>query len=155
MYYIAYGSNMNKEQMSYRCPNSKPVGIGYIKGWKLYFNYHADIINTNNPNDETLVVIWDIAPEDWKFLDKYEGFPNYYKKVEIETYFMDTENPDGEPLDVQNCIAYVMTEENANGFDFPAFDYYRTIARGYKDFGLNLNCLVEAITTTAECAARL
>jgi hypothetical protein len=26
MLYIAYGSNMNRRQMAYRCPKAKPVG---------------------------------------------------------------------------------------------------------------------------------
>ena len=51
MFYIAYGSNMNLEQMNYRCPNSKVVCNGKLKGWKLVFNIHADVIKTDNEND--------------------------------------------------------------------------------------------------------
>ena len=28
--YLAYGSNLNKEQMAYRCPDAVPVGISRI-----------------------------------------------------------------------------------------------------------------------------
>ena len=62
--YVAYGSNMNLGQMSYRCPCSKRIGVGKIKGWKLIFNVHADVIKTNNEDDAVPVVIWDIADED-------------------------------------------------------------------------------------------
>ena len=32
--YIAYGSNINLEQMAFRCPNSKVVGTSEIKDFK-------------------------------------------------------------------------------------------------------------------------
>ena len=35
--YIAYGSNINLEQMKYRCPHSKVVGISEIKDYELEF----------------------------------------------------------------------------------------------------------------------
>ena len=31
--YVAYGSNLNKEQMRYRCPTAKFVGTGIIEGY--------------------------------------------------------------------------------------------------------------------------
>ena len=34
MIYAAYGSNMNIEQMKYRCPESKIIGNGKLQGWK-------------------------------------------------------------------------------------------------------------------------
>ena len=30
--YVAYGSNLNKEQMSHRCPDAKPVYTGFASG---------------------------------------------------------------------------------------------------------------------------
>ena len=35
--YVAYGSNLNKEQMCYRCPTAKFVGTGIIEGYELQF----------------------------------------------------------------------------------------------------------------------
>ena len=35
--YIAYGSNLNREQMALRCPDAKVVGIGEIKDYELLF----------------------------------------------------------------------------------------------------------------------
>ena len=35
--YIAYGSNINLEQMAYRCPNSKIVSKEMLKGYELEF----------------------------------------------------------------------------------------------------------------------
>ena len=87
MYYIAYGSNINLEQMKYRCPNSKVIGKGIVKYWKLYFNLHADIRYTGNEGDVVPVLIWDIADEDWTALDRYEGYPKYYITKNYKTQY--------------------------------------------------------------------
>ena len=79
MHYIAYGSNMNLEQMVYRCPGSTVVGVGTLHGWKLVFNVHADIIPTGDDADMTPVVIWNIAPEDWRM-------PEIFFRVLIQCY---------------------------------------------------------------------
>ena len=36
-YYLAYGSNLNKEQMQKRCPGAVPVGTMTLKGFELKF----------------------------------------------------------------------------------------------------------------------
>ena len=36
-YYIAYGSNLNVQQMKFRCPGAKVVGISVIKGYELLY----------------------------------------------------------------------------------------------------------------------
>mgnify|MGYP000255432933 CR=1 FL=1 len=41
--YAAYGSNINLEQMAYRCPNSTVAGAAMLKGYELQFRYHATI----------------------------------------------------------------------------------------------------------------
>ena len=35
--YIAYGSNLNLNQMSMRCPEAMPVGTAMLDGWQLTF----------------------------------------------------------------------------------------------------------------------
>ena len=81
--YVAYGSNMNLEQMKYRCPRSKRIGLGKLVGYKLVFNVHADVIKTENMEDEVPVVLWNIHDDDWKSLDRYEGYPNYYIREKV------------------------------------------------------------------------
>ena len=36
-YYIAYGSNLNLEQMKMRCPDSKLIGTGMLNNYQLLF----------------------------------------------------------------------------------------------------------------------
>lgn len=35
--YVAYGSNLNKQQMKGRCPDAKFVGTGVIENYELQF----------------------------------------------------------------------------------------------------------------------
>ena len=37
-FYFGYGSNMRKDQMIQRCPQSKFIGIGCLDGWRWQIN---------------------------------------------------------------------------------------------------------------------
>ena len=140
MLYVAYGSNMNLTQMAYRCPNSKRIGLGMLVGWKLVFNCHADIIRTDDINDTVPVVLWDIHKDDWKSLDRYEGYPSYYTR---ETVHVLTDSNV-----VVQAIVYVMTEER-KGIAMPSSGYYHTILTGYNENGININTLTNALVHAA------
>lgn len=36
-YYVAYGSNLNREQMAHRCPEAKLVGTGMLSNYEMVF----------------------------------------------------------------------------------------------------------------------
>ena len=122
MLYVAYGSNLNLEQMEWRCPNSKTIGNGVIEDWKLVFNTHADIIPCKGKN--VPVVVWDVPSVDWNYLDVYEGYPKYYVKRKIKVRMNDGK--------VKACIVYVMANNN-KGFYPPDLYYWKTIKEGYQD----------------------
>ena len=136
MLYVAYGSNMNLEQMAYRCPNSKIVGNGKLCGWKLVFNIHADIIKTDGKNDIVPVVVWNIAERDWRMLDMYEGYPSYYVKETINV-ILDNGNK-------EEAIVYVMAD-NRKGICPPANSYFNDIVKGYIDNRINTDYLFDAL----------
>lgn len=73
MLYIAYGSNINLPQMSFRCPHSKAVGTATVKGWEPEFRGVATIVP--KPNTEVPVLLWKLDPRDIPALNRYEGFP--------------------------------------------------------------------------------
>lgn len=141
MLYVAYGSNMNLEQMAHRCPNSYVVGNGKLIGWKLIFNIHADVICTDNENDFVPVVVWNIADDDWNRLDMYEGFPSYYVK-QIVDVILDNGK-------IEKAIVYVMAE-NRKGICPPYKDYFDGIKRGYIENGINVEYLYEALEHSYE-----
>ena len=41
--YAAYGSNINLEQMAYRCPHSTVAGTAMLKGYELQFRHHGGL----------------------------------------------------------------------------------------------------------------
>ena len=136
MLYISYGSNMNLEQMDYRCPNSYVVGNGKLKGYRLIFNIHADIIKTNNNNDVVPVVVWNIADKDWQRLDMYEGYPSYYVKEKVNVILDNGKN--------EEAIVYVMAD-NRKGVCPPQPSYLNCIYKGYIDNGIDTEYLIEAL----------
>ena len=42
--YVAYGSNINLQQMAYRCPHSRVAGTSEIKDFELEFRGVATIV---------------------------------------------------------------------------------------------------------------
>lgn len=129
--YIAYGSNINLEQMAYRCPNSKIVSKEMLKGYELEFRGVATIV----PNDksEVPVLIWEIDGRDEHSLDKYEGFPNLYRK---ELFEIDV---NGEK---KECMAYLM---NSGHISPPMSYYYNVIKQGYEANDMNTSYLRAAL----------
>lgn len=129
--YIAYGSNINLEQMAHRCPNSKIVSKEMLKGYELEFRGVATIV----PNDksEVPILIWEIDGRDEHSLDRYEGFPNLYRKelFEIEV--------DGEK---KECMAYLM---NKGQISPPTSYYYSVINQGYEANGMDTSYLRAAL----------
>ncbi len=82
MYYFAYGSNLHREQMQERCPGSEPVAKAKLEGYRLCFNRVADIVE-----DEGSMVwgaIYTVSQGDIKNLDRYEGYPNFYDKLDVD-----------------------------------------------------------------------
>lgn len=140
--YIAYGSNLNKTQMAYRCPNAKPIGVATLKDHKLVFQgrpygAHANVIPAEGK--EVPVVIWEITAKDEKALDIYEGVKGgyYYRDFyEIEV--------NGE---MKEALIYIMTP---NPYGEPTDGYLQTIAEGYVDFSLPIRILNEAVIHARE-----
>lgn len=136
MLYAAYGSNMNLDQMEFRCPNSKVEGNGILHGWNLVFNVHADIIETNNDDDTVPVVLWNINDDDWNYLDMYEGYPTYYiRKV------VDVMRDNGEST---QAIVYVMADDMKGIFP-PHDSYFNGIIKGCIDNGIDTDYLYDAL----------
>ena len=133
--YLAYGSNMNRWQMNFRCPEAVALGTFKLPGFRLVFRGSADI----DPRMDafTHCVLWRITRECEKALDRYEDFPTLYGKEYIDT-------------NLGKSMIYRMVE-GRYGIDPPTIDYYRTIRRGYNDFNLDLEPLTAALNHSREC----
>ena len=81
--YIAYGSNLNLEQMKHRCPTAEVVGMAELRNWRLWFRggRHSAVATIERERGFAVpVLIWRIQPRDEAALDRYEGFPFLYRK---------------------------------------------------------------------------
>lgn len=136
--YLAYGSNLNKEQMSWRCPQARPVAKTWLHDYRLVFQgnphgAHANVIPWEGY--EVPVVVWEIDAADERQLDVYEGVRGgYYTKEYMQVEVA------GE---AREALIYIMTE---HGYGLPTDGYLETIAEGYDDFNLPIQVLNEAAT---------
>jgi gamma-glutamylcyclotransferase (GGCT)/AIG2-like uncharacterized protein YtfP len=130
--YIAYGSNINLQQMAFRCPTAKPVQTAMLKGFELQFKGVATI--APKENSQVPVLLWTLTPQDERNLDKYEGYPNFYRK---EVYEITLNGKSYE------AMVYIMNGDSA--LSEPSEQYYNAIEKGYLDNGLDTKYLEQAL----------
>lgn len=133
-YYLAYGSNLNAEQMRFRCPGAEMVGTTKIQDHELVFRRGYLTIE---PKEGSYVPagVWKITPSDEAALDRYEGFPRFYAKKEIPITFTRFRYDGRQYEETNECLVYVMQP----GFQIeePSSMYIRTVNQGYNDFGFD------------------
>ena len=129
--YIAYGSNINLEQMAFRCPNSRVVGTSEIKDYELEFRGVATIVPKENAS--VPVLIWELDERDLPTLNRYEGWPRLYRQEKME-FELDGKTFEG--------MAYLM---NYGEVAPPSQQYYNTILQGYRENGLDESYLQMAL----------
>lgn len=137
--YVAYGSNLNMEQMAYRCPDAEPVGTGVILDYRLAFKaLHSCAFATIEAceGESVPVAVWRIGRRDEAALDRYEGYPNHYIKKPINV-LMDG----GEPEMVEGLV-YIMNERAVPLL--PSQGYFEAVLSGYHSFGLDEKKLYDA-----------
>ena len=142
-YYIAYGSNMNIPQMRMRCPGARIIGTSVIKDYQLLFKgSKTGSYLTIEPMEgaEVPVVIWEVTETDEKALDRYEGYPNFYYKKEMN---LDIKGIRTEKVRRRDAFIYIMHEERELGI--PSWYYVNTCLDGYRAFGFNEKYLFDAI----------
>lgn len=139
--YLAYGSNMNMDQMAMRCPNAKVLGTGTLHNWELTFRgTRREGVATIEPKEgaKVGVLLWSITAECERSLDRYEGFPHLYRKESI------TVTLDGDEV---QAMVYIMNE--IYPYTIPGPYYYKTLVDGYADCNFDKALLDEAIERTA------
>lgn len=139
--YGAYGSNLNFEQMAHRCTTARFLGVGTIDGYMLEFRGKACGVANVVPCEggSVPVGIWLIEPADEAALDRYEGFPWLYNKLDIPVKFGGRITP---------VMFYVMDAELP--VRLPSEEYFNTILTGYNDCGIDSEGLFEAAFRAAE-----
>ena len=140
--YVAYGSNLNFEQMKYRCPTAKLYDTGIIEGYELQFKGEptcAFATIAPKENASVPVAVWEIQPRDEMALDRYEGYPSHYFKQNVPVQL------GGEEV---GAMVYIMNLKRQ--FGMPSPHYYQTVLEGYHDCGLDTDVLDQAVKDSAQ-----
>jgi len=142
--YIAYGSNLNLTQMSYRCPTAEVIGTSEMKDYEMLFRgSRSSAVATVEPliGARVPVLLWKIRPQDELALDHYEGYPNFYRKelfpVELS----------GRSV---NAMVYIMND--GRPFGAPSDYYLNTILEGYHSAGFDTDFLEQAVEKSIQLA---
>ena len=153
-YYIAYCSNLNLPQMQGRCPGATIVGTSVIEDYRLLFKgSKTGSYLTIEPweGGRVPVAVWEITAAHERSLDRYEGYPVFYYKTDMELAV--TLIGTGEVRTLPGFV-YVMYADRPIGI--PTNPYFVTCAQGYRSFGFDPRILLDAYANSKEeflCAA--
>ena len=141
-YYLAYGSNLNVRQMMIRCPSARMIGTATIEDYRLMFKgSKTGSYLTIEPEEgcSVPVGVWEVSEADELALDRYEGFPTFYYKKELELPITGIRTG---KVRRRKAFVYIMHEDRLLGV--PSNMYMRICMEGYMDFCFNYDTLWEA-----------
>ena len=132
MYYFAYASNLSRKQMLERCPDAKPKFVATLPNYKLIFTgwsrkWRGGVASIKPfRGDKVIGAIYEISERDLRLLDRYEGYPNIYNRIDVVAF-----PEEGEAVKAVTYIKVEQSEETK-----PSPEYVATIQQGYKDWGI-------------------
>jgi gamma-glutamylcyclotransferase (GGCT)/AIG2-like uncharacterized protein YtfP len=132
--YFSYGANLHLQSMATRCPNARPLRPAILENYQLIFSRVASI----EPclGSKVQGALWEITDQCERNLDLFEGYPSFYRKEIVK-------------IDTQPAMVYVM---NHTYPEPPGQHYLATITKGYRDWGLNVKKLLQAVDNTDKSA---
>lgn len=144
--YFAYGSNMNLDQMGFRCPNAKVVQNVRLKDYRLTFcGRNPDSgVATILPEEGSHVdgVLWKITQGCEVSLDHYEGYPYLYGKEAVCVT-----GDDGRSYE---AMAYVMNAPYKDCPARPSKFYLDGILQGCGQNGIPVKPIKDAVRRTGK-----
>ena len=137
--YFAYGSNLPLAAMEGRCPHSKPFSAGTLSGYALVFGPggYADV--RPDPSGVVQGAVFEIEDEDLRRLDFYEGYPRLYTRFVAPIACDDC---------VPSAIVYRMVDDLSTEYALTNTQYLNVVLRGYADWGLSGDTIVDALKAT-------
>lgn len=99
MLYFAYGSNMSVKRITERVSSARKVCVGKLPGHELLFRKHSkidgsakcDIAQSEAMGVCVIGVVFDIAAEQIKILDRFEGLGNGYDSKTVDIFIAASE----------------------------------------------------------------
>ncbi|MEN2975432.1 MAG: gamma-glutamylcyclotransferase family protein [Candidatus Caldarchaeales archaeon] len=129
VWYFAYGSNMDPDQMKIRGVSFSKRLHAVLKGFRLEFNKlsfrnpregYANIV----PDREGVVegILYEVEDEDLSKLDRYEGYPFHYNRVKVDVML-----DDGQMVE---AVAYIARPEMTRKNLKPTKEYLSHLLKG-------------------------
>ena len=133
-YYFGYGSNLSKEQMAIRCPESKYVGSGSLPGYSWLINARGYASIKRSEGECVLGEIFTLSQQDVNYLDIYESVEeDMYSKSNLSV-----ETSKG----TIDCLVYIASD-SAPGI--PQEEYIERINLGIESANLPDDYVQKAI----------
>ncbi len=132
MYYFAYGSSLNHEQMNCTCPDNRFIKRACLYDYKFVYDGHSKnweggaVANISKSADN---IVWgglyEISKSDLANLNRREGYPKSYDRKELEV-----KDDQG---NIYKAITYFRIGEKVG---IPSNKYGKTVVNGAKDCDL-------------------
>lgn len=142
MYYIAYGSNLNKEVLKSLNCDLKSICKTKLNGFKLafkrYTSFNSYLTLIESKDSSVDVLIYDISHEDELKLDDYEDVSHglYYKEyITVDVLGK-----------LEKCLVYIMNEKAE--LYIPQNEYFIKVYDAYLELGFNVDVLMNALKET-------
>ena len=122
--YFSYGMNTNLTQMALRCPQAQSLGAAVLPHYRFEFKSYATV--TPDMGNEAHGVLWEITDECELALDRLEGYPVYYSKINVWVMYKGELTP---------CMTYLMYAEEE--YNYPSDSYVDMLIEGYTAHGVD------------------
>lgn len=133
-YYLAYGTNLNVQNMISHCPDALLLETERLYGYRLVFrgphNGEAWLSMVKDPGSSVPVALWQISPRDKQILNAYEKCPQEHDELHLI-------------LAGRHCFTYIIRPTYP--YAQPSEEYYQLVEAGYKEMGFDLLELHQAI----------
>ena len=130
--------------MAFRCPTAKVIGASKIKDYELLFcGGRRGSVATAEPlkGSHVPVLLWELKEKDLQALDRYEGYPHFYRKENLEVEL------NGKTI---SAMVYIMND--GHPFGSPSDYYLNAIMEGYKSAGFDTEYLEQAVEKSIRLA---
>ena len=124
-YYFGYGSNLSKDQMLVRCPESSYLTSGSLSDYSWFINTRGYASIKPNQKDFVLGEIFTLSDKDVELLDIYESvaegmYEKFIMSVKSQSGFID-------------CLVYIASDKEIG---LPQAEYIERINAGIKSANL-------------------
>ena len=131
MYYFAYGSNMNWQQMQRRCPSSQFFCLARLPGYHFAIARHSRLRRCGTANifpradREVWGIVYEVSDSDLLILDSFE---DGYRREKVFVF------RDGESRGSIEVLTYIAEKED--NAPLPNPEYKRLIVEGAKHWNV-------------------